>query len=298
MRPSLIFHSSLAATILQPTLDLQLPPDLCILSTIHVSCILFVMPSAVSRSSMPTSNSSEAKRRRFQTPITHYFNSTSTDTPSTDAEFVSHNHYSAATFSATPVVPAKVQASLLSVGMRVRKSVADGYKTQLALKSEKTLPTISVGEVPAIVPPYSSGTGHSELAPFSGLPKSKSSYDPHYNNQLVTDDGDAYSIPPSSQESNASSASFPSAVNGQKRALESHIFVDDDVWEDDTGSGLRQETPVGRHILSPSLGQQRRRMLGLHDAAIRPTIDLDDFEEASFLRRREEVDADYQMDCA
>jgi Ribonucleotide reductase inhibitor len=284
------------ATILQPTLHLHLPPDLCILSTLCVPFILFIMPSVVSRSSTPTSTSSLSKRRRFQTPITHYFNSTSTDSSSADAQSASHNHYSAATFSATPVVPAKVQASLLSVGMRVRKSVADGYKTQLALKSEKALPPASVGEVPAIAPPRSSGTGNSELAPFSGVPKS--SYDPHYNNQLVTDDGDAYSLPPSSQESNTSSASFSSTVNGQKRALESDIFVDDDGWEDDPGSGLRQETPVGRHILSPSLGQQRRHMLGLHDAVNQTTMDLDDFEEASFLRRREEVDADYRMDCA
>lgn len=250
------------------------------------------MSSVVPGSSTPTSNSSLSKRRRFQTPITHYFNSTSTDPSSTDAYSSSHNHYSAATFSATPVVPAKVQASLLSVGMRVRKSIADGYKTQLVLKSEKSLPPDNVAEIPAIAPPCSSGTGYSELAPFSGV--RKSSYD-HYNNQLIIDDGDAYSLPPSSQESNTSSASV---MNGQKRALESDIFVDDDIWDDDTGSGLRQQTPVGRHILSPSLGQQRRRMLGPHGAVSQPTMDLDDFEEASFLRRREEVDTDYRMDCA
>lgn len=177
--------------------------------------------------------------------------------------------------------------------MRVRKSIADGYKTQLALKSEKALPSASVAEIPAIGPPCSTGAGYSELAPFSGI--SKSSHDPHYNNHLVTDDGDAYSLPSSSQESNTSSAG---ALNGQKRALESDIFVDDDVWEDHAGSGLRREPPIGRHILSPSLGQQRRRMLGLHDAVAQSTMDLDDFEEASFLRRREEVDADYHMDCA
>lgn len=189
------------------------------------------------------------------------------------------------------MVPAKVQASLLSVGMRVRKSIAEGYKTQLALKCEKSLPPDNVAEIPAVAPPCSSGAGYSELAPFSGV--RKSSYD-HYNNQLVTDDGDAYSLPPSSQESNISSASV---MSGQKRALEGDIFIDEDVWDDDTGSELRRETPVGRHILSPSLGQQRRRMLGLHGRVSQPTMDLDDFEEASFLRRREEVDADYRMDC-
>lgn len=254
------------------------------------------MPSVVSHSSVPASNSTLSKRRRFQPPITSYFNSTPSD-PSSVGTSASHNHYSAATSSPTPVLPAKVQSSLLSVGMRVRKSIADGYKTQLAMKSEKVMPPTSVAEAPATAQSYTRGGCFAELAPFSGV--SKFSYDSADNSgHLITDDGDAYSLPPSSQESNTSSASFPSAINGQKRALESDIFVDDDAWEDDAGSQLRQETPVGRHILSPSLGQQRRRMLGLTGTMDQSTMDLDDFEEASFLRRREEVDADYvRMDC-
>lgn len=246
------------------------------------------MPSVVSHSSV-ASNSALSKRRRFQPPITSFFNPTPSETQSAETSSVSHNHYSAATFSATPVVPAKVQSSLLSVGMRVRKSIADGYKTQLAVKSEMVVP---VGENP-VPRTYSRGNSCPELSPFSGI--SKSSFDPYdHSSQVITDDGDAYSIPPSSQDSVMTTTSV-----GQKRTLESDIFVDEDSWNDAREDELPQVRSVGRHILSPSLGQQRRRMLAVQGTDVQSSMALDDFEEASFLRRREEVDADYiHMDCA
>lgn len=249
------------------------------------------MPAVVSQSMMPTSDSTLSKRRRFQPAITSFFNSVPAEPHSQDGNIVSHNHYSAATFSPTPVVPAKVQSSLLSVGMRVRKSVADGYRTQLAMKNEKILPSTNATE-PAVIQPYSGSSGYTELAPFSGLPKS--SQDPYSADYLITDDGDAFSLPPSSQESIDSSLSL-----GQKRSFENDIFVDDDAFEDHANDGGWQDVPAGRRILSPSLGQQRRRMLALRGTMDQSTMDLGDFEEASFLRRREEVDADYaRMDCA
>ncbi|KAJ5088578.1 hypothetical protein N7456_012194 [Penicillium angulare] len=236
---------------------------------------------------MQSTDSTLSKRRRFQSSITTYF--TSSDVTGSNPS-LSHNHYSAATFSATPVLPAKVQSSLLSVGMRVRKSVADGYKTQIAMEKEKAKVTSAMATT---TQPYAQPSS-SELAPFSGIARP--------SNSLVTDD-DEFSLPPSSQESVTSSTSGPIALNGQKRRLngENSIFADEDSDFEDEGSQSWQSAPLGRTILSPSLGQQRRRILAtrqkssFNDAA---TMDLDDFEEASFLRRREEVDADYQMDCA
>lgn len=240
---------------------------------------------------VPTSDSTLSKRRRFQPAITSFFNSVPAEPHAQDGNIVSHNHYSAATYSPTPVVPAKVQSSLLSVGMRVRKSVADGYRTQLAMKNEKILPSTNATE-PAVLQPYSGSSGYAELTPFSGLPKS--SQDPYSADHIITDDGDAFSLPPSSQESIDSSISL-----GQKRSFENDIFVDDDAFEDHANDGGWQDVPAGRRILSPSLGQQRRHMLALRGTMDQSTMDLSDFEEASFLRRREEVDADYaRMDCA
>lgn len=238
------------------------------------------MPSIVTNSNMPTSNSTISKRRRFQAPITSFFPSASASSEAADGHTVSHNHYSASTFSATPVVPAKVQASLLSVGMRVRKSVADGYKTQLSLKAEQAKIAVVASE-PRPTQPYYGNTRHAELAPFSGF--SKPINEPYSVN---TDDGDAFSLPPSSQESITSTASYASALNGNKRSFD----LEDDVYayEDSGNEALR-----GRTILSP-----RRRLLAQNTSNL-PKMDLDDFEEASFLCQREEVDSDYlRMDCA
>ncbi|KAJ5091169.1 hypothetical protein NUU61_006039 [Penicillium alfredii] len=256
------------------------------------------MPAVVSNPTVPAT-STFSKRRRFQPPITNFF-STQSPEPISDTHALSHNHYSAPTCSATPVVPLKVQASLLSVGMRVRKSVADGYKTNLAKTDEKASLPAATPEIPSVRPSFR-GNGYAELAPFSGFPKStpESLYNPP--NYFVTDDGDAFSLPASSQESSTSSASFSIPMNGQKRGLDSDIFPDDDYYPESTDDDCGR-APVGRRILSPKLGQQARRVLAAQRsqfATEQPTMDVDDFEEASFLRRREEVDADYvQMDWA
>ncbi|KAJ5779953.1 hypothetical protein N7457_005113 [Penicillium paradoxum] len=240
------------------------------------------MPS-ISRP-MPPSSSDLSKRRRFQPPITSFFTS-ATEPVSSDTPALSHHHhYAAATFSATPLVPAPVQSSLLSVGMRVRKSVADGYKTHMAKLEEKAPLAAADAQTPTIQPYY--GSRPSELSPFSGAGKSSFSHDEY----LVTDDGDAYSIPSSSQDSTASFA-----LGGQKRPLEldGDMLINDDAEElSKSLSGPWSESTYGRTILSPTLGQGRRILSVRPSKVERPTMELDDFEEATFLRRREEVEAE------
>ena len=228
------------------------------------------------------------KRRRFQPPITSFFSASTSTTPTANinvddyngAPHVSHYHYSAATCSPTPVVPAKVQSSLLSVGMRVRKSVAEGYKTQKELKKH----------LAATITPTTTANGanHAELAPFCGYSKTEdlavqafsrpstiNEHDP------VTDENDAYSLPSSSQGSLTSSFS-----GGKKRSYDS------DDMEDDEFEGFYDAS--NRTILAPSLGQQRRRFIALknQNRIAGQSMDVDDFEEASFLRRREDVEMD------
>ncbi|KAJ5746896.1 uncharacterized protein N7511_008592 [Penicillium nucicola] len=229
------------------------------------------------------SKSTLSKKRRFQPPITGYFTAASPPVPTETPAVSHHHHYSAATFSATPVVPAKVQSSLLSVGMRVRKSVAEGYRTHMAKAEEKVPLYAGVAQTPAAQP-----CSH-ELTPFSGSTKRPFDHDEY----LVNDDGDAFSIPPSSQES---TSSYQETLGGQKRALnfdsdmldeedyypQSHNF-NDEPWQDNLSA----------------VGQSRRILAVRRNMTQQPVTDLDDFEEASFLRRREEVDADYsRMDCA
>ena len=222
------------------------------------------------------------KRRRFQPPITSFFSGPTPTANVNDHDDngatprVSHYHYSAATCSPTPVVPAKVQSSLLSVGMRVRKSVAEGYKTQKELEKQlaAAAPTTTAN-----------GVNHAELPPFCGYskiedltvqafsrPSAMNEHDP------VTDENDAYSLPSSSQ------GSFTS-YNGQKRSYTSDDL--DDEFESPYDASHRT-------ILAPSLGQQRRRFIALknQNRIAGQSMDVDDFEEATFLRRREDVEMD------
>jgi hypothetical protein len=168
--------------------------------------------------------------------------------------------------------------------MRVRKSVADGYRTNLAKTEEKVPLHAGVAQTPAAAP-----YGNRELAPFSGSTKRPFDHDEY----LVNDDGDAYSIPSSSQES---TSSFTGALGGQKRSLDfDSDMLDGENYcpQSDTFNGESwQDT-------SSTMGQSRRILAVRRNMTQQPTMSLDDFEEASFLRRREEVDADYvRMNCA
>lgn len=169
--------------------------------------------------------------------------------------------------------------------MRARKSVAEGYKTRKEL--EKQLSTTTTTTVPTTTVNGSRG----ELSPFCGYSKaedlaaqafSRPSTMNRYEHDLVTDENDAFSLPSSSQ------GSFTSSVNGgQKRSYD--FDMDDDFDDTVNFSGASQRT-----ILAPSLGQQRRRFIAMknQNRAARMNVDDGDFEEASFLRRREDVEMD------
>ncbi|KAL2833538.1 ribonucleotide reductase inhibitor-domain-containing protein [Aspergillus pseudoustus] len=270
-----------------------------------------------------------SKRRRFQTPITTFF-PTSAHPSSDGPSSVSHNHYSALTHSPTPVVPAKVQASLLSVGMRVRKSVAEGYKTHHAKGiDEKHISTTTFTKEErrntSVNPGTYSASTRSELTPFSGMGRMTQyqctpslpylGTSTQQQEHTITTEDDAFSLPPSSQESiDSQSYSTPPPPILKKRTHtdfdfepyedEEEIDLDldevDNKWQDPprlnpfhnarAGAGTNL---LGRTILSPTLNQQRRRFLGAkHKPAEGNPMDLDDFEEPAFLRRREEVDMD------
>ncbi|KAL4818560.1 ribonucleotide reductase inhibitor-domain-containing protein [Aspergillus spinulosporus] len=249
-----------------------------------------------------------SKRRRFQPPITTFFTPSSDPNGCSPPSNLSYTHYSAVTNSPTPVVPPKVQASLLSVGMRVRKAIADGYKTHqakadkyttfscdhdndaLKITSTTTIPTTS----------YNASSARSELAPFCGMSKSNkyttTTPQPlptaYYDNHIArTDEDDAFSLPPSSQESIDSALTPEPAFTHKKRT---HHDFDFDSFEDDYEEiNPLHPNPVtnfsGRTILSPTSTHQRR-VLAAQKYKSMQTMDLDDFEEATFLRRREELD--------
>ncbi|EEQ89873.1 hypothetical protein RJZ56_002656 [Blastomyces dermatitidis] len=276
---------------------------------------------------MATTSSSVSKRRRFQVPITKYFSPDNAESPSCGS---SHFNYAAPTHSPVPSLPHKVQSSLLTVGMRVRKSVPEGYKTTTATKS---VFHISYTGSP-------SATSYAELAPFCGVLKTGNlavqtspgpTLDRHQTMHALDVEWDKGSIPSSSQESIDSSTT--PKPNPHKRPFEPDLADSDDEGNEDdeysnifprgfhqmwkstipltsTARALSSPTSppsLSRPTLLPRLAQkvrsyqndqqQHQRYHKVHDSGQEIHDPLSgwmaqdvDFEEAQFLRRREEVD--------
>lgn len=101
----------------------------------------------------------------------------------------------------------------------------------------------------------------------------------------VTDDGDAFSLPASSQESTASVSTTLKRGFGFEE--EGEPIIQNGFLPDDNVAPAQ----TGRTILNPSLGRQRRLLVeGNENAGRRTLMEVDDFEEADFLHSREEVD--------
>ncbi|EEA26315.1 hypothetical protein TMatcc_005417 [Talaromyces marneffei ATCC 18224] len=267
----------------------------------------------------PTLQNASSKKRRFQSPITSYF-TTSTTQENSD---LSYQNYSAPTNTPTPTIPSNILSSLLGVGARVRKSVPEGYKTE---QKKLTAYTIPVKTNSASRSTTTTTTVYSELQPFCGINKvgnfavqtfPRPDEDYRSEEMMRVDELENVSMPSSSQESNAS---FSSANN--KRTLEPDIEEDDEhdngyiqggIWQDtfptiSTYNTSSSNAMSRRTILSPRLGQHRRRIIAYNHTNSPKThteqenanplatsvpydgMDIDDFGEAEFLRRREEVD--------
>ncbi|CRG89332.1 hypothetical protein PISL3812_06368 [Talaromyces islandicus] len=277
---------------------------------------------------MASTAQDSSKKRRFQPPITNFF----TSAPAEDSTGLSHNSYAAPTNTPTPALPSNILSSLLGVGARVRKSVPEGYKTEQKKMTQYTIPapvqsrreaaSISIQSQPTHV--------YAELEPFCGLHKignyAVQTFPrpiEQYQSTVHVDELDPISIPNSSQDSNASSSI---SINVNKRSFDADS-EDDNTEFLTTALHLSSDTsqrPLNgnfisgpatavimrpqRTILSPKFGQQRRQRTAQNHSwksqagqenkdpllsTENTPLDLDDFGEATFLRRRDEVDADY-----
>ncbi|OJD10751.1 hypothetical protein AJ78_08320 [Emergomyces pasteurianus Ep9510] len=297
------------------------------------------------KSTHTSTSTSTSKRRRFQVPITHYF--TSNDSPSSP-DGSSHFNYAAPTHSPVPSLPHKVQASLLTVGMRVRKSVPEGYKTTTSIKADVCMPHTNSSSIISQTRTTTTSTPYAELAPFCGIlktgnfavqtfPRPTPGPDQAMHHNDALDEGwDKGSIPSSSLESTDSFSSQPTIPppipNTHKRPFEPELADSDSEAKEDEYSSIfprgfhqmwkstipftaalplsSSPTPTSlssRPILLPRQGrklgkyqnhQQRRyKVRDYGEENHDPTVDsmssqVVDFEEAEFLRRREEVDDD------
>lgn len=179
-----------------------------------------------------TNDNQKSKRRRFQVPITRYFNAS--EIPSSIVPDES---------TLSPPLPQHVQSNLLTVGMRIRKSVPEGYKTMLVKQSMIT-PHVSASSSDAT--PFSDSTSYNELSPYCGLHKiggmAVQPLPQHISNtsaagfssaqssitlSAAEQEEDPFSFP-SSQESTISTASSIQPHSGRNKRV-----FDDEVDEDE-----------------------------------------------------------------
>ncbi|RAL16704.1 uncharacterized protein BO97DRAFT_402358 [Aspergillus homomorphus CBS 101889] len=219
------------------------------------------------------------KRRRFQPPITTFFTTattttTTTTTTSGTTPHHTHNHYSTSTSSPTPTLAPKVQASLLSVGMRVRKSIAEGYKTQASFEK-------------SITPTYQQSIHSTAQNPMMMTVTT-----------AADEEGDAFSLPASSQDS-MDSCSMSSAEGSRKRGFDDFDFygcgyegvdIHSEGWGLIPGANIAGERTI---LEAKGRSSALRRRFACSATGAAPgegEFGAVDFEEPAFLRSREEVE--------
>ena len=299
-----------------------------------------------------SNNNTISKRRRFQVPITRYFNaadlSSSTLVPD-DAAL-------------SPPLSENIQSNLLTVGMRIRKSVPEGYKTSMLSKEEAYFGPSTVETSGSF---SRNPTWRSELSPYCGLHKigglavqplpgpqrtaatnSSTAFSSAHSSITLSaaeqEDNDPFRSFPSSQESSTSNTSSDMGMS-QRNKKRSLTDEEDDVQETNTlpvfqdpaHEMLGFSTPTGARIMAKprssrrAPGQQRQsstisverdstldwkafpdqensmsfyqhqynleeeRDVRGGDGDERPHFD--DFDEATFLRSREDVEMDVDM---
>lgn len=284
-----------------------------------------------------STSSQGSKRRRFQVPITRYFDHTNTSS-STGTNITQADR------TLSPPLPDSVQSSLLTVGMRIRKSVPEGYKTVLAKAYEPQYSALVSANAPQI---------SAELAPFCGLhkigglavqpiPRTATTSVVSSAQSSITlsaiDQEDPFSLPSSQESSYSNSSNMDTIQKAAGKRGFYNIINDEENSEDDNelpGNHLSQMTdtslsypfshtqvsantrPIaqarsrrqpyliqshsrehkdGFEVLTEGLPSSDQENMIMHPFAVdlvssstREHRDFD-FEEAAFLKRREDVE--------
>lgn len=178
-----------------------------------------------------------------------------------------------------------VQASLLSVGMRVRKAVPEGYKTVSEKGLTSTIPN-TVGTTAA-----ARFSRAQELAPFCGIHRVGGYMEQPTAATYQSFDNEDFGFPSSSQESMASVESNETVSDiTQQRTRNHRKHFRDEGDEDDSENTEHCGVEAARHIAT---AHTRRRG---HERTANFSLPPDDFEEASFLQPRSNEGSDVEMD--
>ncbi|KFY35117.1 hypothetical protein V494_06198 [Pseudogymnoascus sp. VKM F-4513 (FW-928)] len=241
------------------------------------------MPSSTHQAKRPYAGTHS---QHHQSSITSYFPSPSGAAPSPTT---------VRNASSPPVLPATVQSSLLNVGMRVRKSVPEGYKTgtysSFALFSDQTPPSKQqqaqqqqqrrrAKQVP--------GGAARELTPFCGIMKvgGLAVQAPQHADEEYMDDDDEVvdedDVPGMSSQGSTLSAFSTTATN--KRRLSASSASDDDEgaaqysWAD-MGISPKSQAWGGAENRTMALPRRMKKAGGQENGGGTGV----DFEEAGFL---------------
>ena len=238
-------------------------------------------------------------KRPFQPSITSYFG----HVRDTDCHPATTQ-----TSTLSPILPATIQSSLLNVGMRVRKSVPDGYKTR-----QKTFCDLSKpfgASTSKSDQTRSTSTGFNGLLPYCGILKvggyeSQQPVPEEADLPPLQSDHDAWAFP-SSQESNVSTVSNSSLIAPAYvpiATISSNKRRREDADEEDLDLESQPVSPRSRpisHTRMPNLNdirpialpKSRRKVSQPEEIGESEMVDVGDFGEAEFLRPAEWVEGE------
>ena len=235
-------------------------------------------------------------KRPFQPSISSYFGHLR-DTDSHPA--------TTQTSTLSPILPATIQSSLLNVGMRVRKSVPDGYKNKQKIFCDFSKP--SAASTSRSDPTRSTSTSFNALLPYCGILKVGG----YESQQPVPEEADLPPLQsdhddwdfPSSQESNVSTISNSSLISPAYTpiaTISGHKRRREDADEEDLDLESQPVSPRSRpisHTRMPNLNdirtialpKSRRKVSQVKEIRESEMLDVGDFGEAEFLRPAEWV---------
>ncbi|KAK0944280.1 hypothetical protein LTR48_001057 [Friedmanniomyces endolithicus] len=232
---------------------------------------------------MAAATSSHVRKRQYQPSIKSYFS----------------DHTGVSQTSRSPLSPpldAATQASLLSVGMRVRKSVPEGYKTHKTVGLEG-FPFPSTAPAIASAPSRSSHNDTAAISrglmPFCGLHKTgglayqPQAYMPSSSAPAAAGVGQAYGKADtpgltssqhtiSSTQSSFASLASPGGVPSKKRTFEEEMEDDLDVYFDEVDA---VDSAMAVRVIAKPKASLRRVATDEHMQA----TDGQDFDDAVFL---------------
>ncbi|EMC92202.1 hypothetical protein BAUCODRAFT_38223 [Baudoinia panamericana UAMH 10762] len=223
------------------------------------------------------SPSGHIRKRQYQPSITSYYSADGSRSQSSRSPL-------------SPPLPDEVQSSLLSVGLRVRKSLAEGYKTQKSLAAD-SFPFPSTAPPPSTAPTRSDHSERTrELTPFCGLHKTggwasqPEAYVPPSSAPPVLQRDEEH-LPalttsqltlPSSTQSSFGSTSAPETNGTKKRTFEDEMEDDlDELFDEMDAAGPSSSI---RRLAKPKATLRRAATDG-----VLLDVGHEDFEEAAFL---------------